>query len=361
MNRTLSLYLDLVRFLAAAVVVLSHIWPIMEPRFPLPWPGHDAVVVFFVLSGLVIAHTTSYPTRTAAEYVIHRLARVWSVAVPALVLGVIVSLLIARSGRLGASVPSLLVLLSTSLANTLGIAEIWLRDAEPPLNGAFWSLEFEVWYYIIFGLWVFSSPRFRIALAFAGAFVAGPKIVLLLPAWLMGVAVYRTRFKLSGRDAVGVFVLTLLLGILYFWYDIGIQIRLLMQSRYPDFESNLRGANVFVGDNILAVLVALNFLAVKSVDWNFSFGSHGVHSVRKLASYTFSTYLYHLPLFALIWDVAGLRSPLLVVTCLLVGIAILGSQTEKRANSVRRLLAHAPMGPLEQRGAEWVKLSIPAI
>lgn len=54
----LSLYLDAVRFLAALVVLLHHTWPLLFPDFPLPWPGHSAVVVFFVLSGYVIAHAS---------------------------------------------------------------------------------------------------------------------------------------------------------------------------------------------------------------------------------------------------------------------------------------------------------------
>ena len=82
----LSVYLDLVRFAAALTVMLHHVWPTVFPDRPLPWPGHDAVVVFFVLSGLVIAHAVDRPGRTVADYCQHRIARIGPVAFPALLL-----------------------------------------------------------------------------------------------------------------------------------------------------------------------------------------------------------------------------------------------------------------------------------
>ena len=65
MPESLSLYLDLVRFLATVAVLLFHLWPQWFPGFPLPWPGHAAVIVFFVLSGFVIAH--AYAERLKAQ------------------------------------------------------------------------------------------------------------------------------------------------------------------------------------------------------------------------------------------------------------------------------------------------------
>ena len=61
MNRGTSAYLDLLRFLCAAIVILVHAdWLQIDGRLPLVWrlpgAGHDAVIVFFVLSGFVIAH-----------------------------------------------------------------------------------------------------------------------------------------------------------------------------------------------------------------------------------------------------------------------------------------------------------------
>ena len=60
MQRTTSVYLDLLRFLAAAVVFAGHAYPQrLTGGVPALWRfwsfGNDAVMVFFVLSGFVIA------------------------------------------------------------------------------------------------------------------------------------------------------------------------------------------------------------------------------------------------------------------------------------------------------------------
>ena len=55
MTHRYSLYLDLVRALAAFVVVIDHAPPLFDMPGAPRW-GHQAVMVFFVLSGLVIGH-----------------------------------------------------------------------------------------------------------------------------------------------------------------------------------------------------------------------------------------------------------------------------------------------------------------
>ena len=83
----LSLYLELLRLLAATEVVLFHI-----NGFPLlgghraAWNafGHEAVVVFFVLSGFVIAFAAQTREHTPKAYAVSRLTRIYSVALPCL-------------------------------------------------------------------------------------------------------------------------------------------------------------------------------------------------------------------------------------------------------------------------------------
>lgn len=86
----LSLYLDLIRFLSAVVVVLHHTWPIVFPSFPLPWPGHSAIVTFFVLSGYVIAHSAR-PEVGLRAYAYNRIARILPVTLAAMMLSVAIS------------------------------------------------------------------------------------------------------------------------------------------------------------------------------------------------------------------------------------------------------------------------------
>ena len=101
MNKSVSLYLDLVRFLAAVIVVIVHA---NHERFtgglPILWRlsglGNDAVMVFFVLSGFVIAYVSDQKERSLEDYMVSRLARLYSVVVPALLLTVLLDWLGAR-------------------------------------------------------------------------------------------------------------------------------------------------------------------------------------------------------------------------------------------------------------------------
>jgi peptidoglycan/LPS O-acetylase OafA/YrhL len=97
MSPSLSLYLDLARVAAALVVLLSHCWLVLFPGYPLHWPGPPAVIVFFVLSGFVIAYVTDGRDRTIGQYALNRLSRLWSVALPALAFGFVVSRFVGTS------------------------------------------------------------------------------------------------------------------------------------------------------------------------------------------------------------------------------------------------------------------------
>ena len=55
--------------------------------------GNDAVMVFFVLSGFVIAYVADKKERTPRDYFVSRFARLYSVVVPALLLTAIADFL----------------------------------------------------------------------------------------------------------------------------------------------------------------------------------------------------------------------------------------------------------------------------
>jgi peptidoglycan/LPS O-acetylase OafA/YrhL len=71
------------------------------------------------------------------------------------------------------------------------LGEQWNAHRFPGSNSPYWSLGFEVWYYIAFGGFVFSPHRWRwIVVSIVLVFI-GPKVTLMFPVWLMGVATYR--------------------------------------------------------------------------------------------------------------------------------------------------------------------------
>src|ERR1039458_4334346 len=88
MSGLISIYLDLFRFLAAMGVFLSHAEQHAGAVGVLPkvYFDHKFVVIFFVLSGYVIAASAARADRTLANYSADRLARLSSVVIPALAL-----------------------------------------------------------------------------------------------------------------------------------------------------------------------------------------------------------------------------------------------------------------------------------
>ena len=89
MTKALSLYLDVLRFGAAFTVFLAH-YSVQRISGGFFWPsfayGHTAVLVFFVLSGFVIAWVTETRERGLEDYVLSRAARLYSVIIPAFII-----------------------------------------------------------------------------------------------------------------------------------------------------------------------------------------------------------------------------------------------------------------------------------
>lgn len=343
-NSGLSVYFDAVRFLAAVVVVLHHVWPLIMPSMPIPWPGHEAVVVFFVLSGYVIAFTTSDPDMRLRTYVEHRAARILSVAIPALLLAAVVlpfgagqSIPNAGPLRLGAD-----QFMFASFINGAFLGQSFGLNVAPPLNPSFWSLCYEVWYYVIFAAWTYSGKRWRIALTAVALAVAGFKIVMLLPVWLLGVWLFHRMPKMTQRQALFLFVASGLTAFAFFWADASRAIRDVVKALSPEFVASLKGSNQFIGDLILGILVTANFAAVASM------GSHlrplfkVERQVRYASSFTLSAYLYHMPLAVLIWNGMGARNAAGFLGLLTALIFALGMVTERRVKFFRRVLRRLP-------------------
>jgi peptidoglycan/LPS O-acetylase OafA/YrhL len=352
----LSVYLDLVRFGAAVVVVLSHAWPVLVPGHDLPWPGHQAVVVFFVLSWLVIAHASTRPGLSAGEYAIHRAARIWSVAIPALLLSLIAAAAVGTAGQLEApSVEGQFGAIPNLVLNAVFAGQLWFADVQPPFDSAYWSLNYEVWYYALFGAWFFLRGRPRVLTIVVIAAVAGPKILLLLPIWVLGVVLYRHQPALSERVALLIFLASAGLALLFVGLGAGIEVR---HALWPYGSGVLRllgGSNEFLTDWLFGLIVAANFAAAAQLGRYGDILLRFTSPIRAAAGHTFSAYLYHQPLLAFIVLVAGWRhwTGLLLLA---LGVAILAQCTEKQLPAVRRFLhaaasrfgVIAPASPLKR-------------
>jgi len=343
MPASLSLYLDLVRFLAAVAVLLFHLWPTWFPGFPLPWPGHAAVIVFFVLSGYMIAHAAHQPGATAASFVQHRAARILSVALPALLLSVAIAPLagiapIHSSGEMQFDAAAFWGRIAASLLFT---GQSWSLALTPPYNPPYWSLCYEVWYYVMYGIWMFAPARWRWPALLLAALIAGPKILLLAPVWLLGVLTWHARGRLPERAAVPVFFGCMLSGLLLFWFDVGVLLRDRMLVHWPQLSGLLHESALFLGDYLLGIAVAGNFLGAAALGQRMRPLFRLDQAIRLAASYTFSIYLYHMPLAVLLWNGFELRSPWLFIPSLAALLLLLGTLTERQLPLYRRALRRA--------------------
>jgi peptidoglycan/LPS O-acetylase OafA/YrhL len=337
-----------VRFGAAVVVVFSHAWPVLVPQFPLPWPGHEAVVVFFVLSGLVIAHAADRPGTTLASYAVNRAARILPVAVPALVLSAIAGLWIE-----GTDLGSVAWL---TLPNMVFLGQVWSFDFNPPVNGTFWSLNFEVWYYAIFGAALFARGPWRVIVPCLLGLAAGPKALMLLPTWLVGVAVYRWSPRIGERGALALVLLTAVFGAALALSGVPILLRGRLFAAAPDFMHQLGASNRFATDWLLALLVGLNFAAARSLGRFARPLEANARPIRALAGTTFTIYLFHAPLIAI--ALQGLKlPPVAVVPALVLAVYALALLFEKRLAVFRafgwRVLQLVTSGASQTR---WVAL-----
>jgi peptidoglycan/LPS O-acetylase OafA/YrhL len=304
MNKTFSLYLDVLRVVAALVVFLSHVghghlvggvlW-----RFTF-W-GHEAVMLFFVLSGYVIAYVTDTREGTIKDYAVARLARLYSVIVPAMVLTLLFDALGTRiapdsytSGRMMNSNvdPVLSYLLSLLMLN-----QSWDWVTHFGSNGAYWSIPFEFWYYVLFGVFVFLKGPWRWGTLLVAACVAGPHILILAPVWLLGVLLYRSRHLALGFKQFGGWLLAIAGGLVLL-VMLGWDVRHLGVGHFGGLPINSWAWDMLFGGAVCAHLWGLQAALQSSATPNLP--RWATVALQRMSGSTLALYLLHLPLIGLL-------------------------------------------------------------
>ena len=365
MNRPFSVYLDLVRFVAALLVYIWHSNQrfLSESILPASGYGHSAVIVFFVLSGFVIAFITDTKESTLADYSASRISRVFSVAVPALVL----TLLLDSAGRM--LYPAIYdypydQFLTRIVGSLLMANEVWFISITSFSNVPYWSICYEWWYYVTFAMVMFMPLRWGLPIAAATMLAIGPKLILLAPVWWMGVLLYRwRRLQSLSLGASWVMVAMSVVGIVMFHHFklMGAAEGWLEKMIGHERVYSLTFSKRVFADLLLALLVFINFAGMRNVA-----AAHGglllalAGPVRFFANYTFTLYLLHQPLF-LFWAAVIRGDPkapwywsgVTVLTMLSVGAV--GFLTETRRHALR-----AWMLPLFRRWeAGWACAIVP--
>ncbi len=351
MNRSFSLYLDAVRFIAACLVYVYHSNQrlLVADILPASHFGHSAVIVFFVLSGFVIAYITDSKENDWASYAASRLSRVYSVAVPALLLTVLLDAIGRQLYPALYNYPfdQFAVRL---LAGTAMLNEVWFVSITSFSNVPYWSICYEFWYYVAFGLLTFLPRRLAWPALSVLALLLGPKIVMLAPIWALGVLLYRWRAlqRLSTPQASVLAVVSVLGIVAFHALDVEGQISAWFEVQIGAYwHTQLTFSKFFLADYLLGLLVLMNFAAMRqlapllgAVLLPFE------RPIRFLAAYTFTLYLLHQPLF-LFWaavlrgDPNGYGYWLATTALVALSVWLVGLFTENKRHALRAwLLVH---------------------
>ena len=353
MKLRFSLYLDLIRFTAALAVFLEHLAsdPLTYGVLPawLLHGGAPAVIVFFVLSGYVIAHVTGTTETTARAYVAARVSRLYSV-VP------IVLLLTFMFDRIGMTLEPELY----TIPKVLMKPESWagyvsslffvneyqvfgFNGIAPGTNNPYWSLSFEATYYVAAGLALFAPRRLSIPLALVVFMLAGRTIFALFPSWLLGFVVARSAVGanlsrssaalVALASAAAVFASPLIVAHLphdnFGWQ--------FPWGRKP-FDRNL------IGDYVVAMAFASHVVAMRRLlDGSAGASRALTATIRWLGSLTFPLYCIHFPALCLLtalspWSNETWPHALLLVAGTFTLAAMLTYATEVLRRTLRRML-----------------------
>lgn len=339
MNTATSQYLDLVRFIAAGFVFLSHTTG-HRISGGLLWQfgsyGHEAVIVFFVLSGFVIGYTTDIREQSVTKYAVARIARIYSVAIPALFVTFVLDH-IARS--INPSLYSSAYGYEGSheffqfLSGLFFTNELWGYHTPVGSDWSYWSLGYEVWYYVLFGIMVFTVGWWRLVGILIIAVLTGPKICLMFPIWLLGLAGYKICSRATIPPVVGLllFFASFLGGYCYEHWFIYLKsgIQSVEFGEIPKYYT-------------IAALCFLNIVGFRSLSARLpSSENSATGTIRWLAGATFSLYLFHEPLVRFLATLSpfapgSLEGRILVLGGTIAGVFLAAEATERRKTIWRR-------------------------
>lgn len=372
MNRTLSGFIDFSRWAAAFCVVFGHAGALLISYehidsfamrvFAFATSlGHDAVIVFFVISGFLVGGVTleRWLNRGAqfSDYIISRFSRIYIVLIPALAMGYMLDVIGMHYFNDAAIYTDPKALGIGSLVNTStrldpktyvgnllmlqGVSVTSLGS-----NSPLWSLAYEWWYYCLFFIvlaGVFSKGWARVAWWACGLpllLKLPGEIVLWMTIWLMGVATFFVCTAVRVRACVVVVLLVLTMCVaVTSWGDIE-------SGRLQVSDSLLRS---FSHDLLVGVGYSLCLVAVSRGKRGFPWAAFN----QWAAGFSYSMYLLHFPVLLLLVAASNhifgvrLSKPLsitsfaflaLIVVLVYVVGYLFSLVTEKHTNSLRKTL-----------------------
>ena len=313
------IWFDLIRGLSALAVCAGHlravmftdyadlqaVGPIAGGFYFLTGLGHEAVMVFFVLSGFFVGGSVlGRRDRFAfSDYLVARLSRLWMVLIPALLFTALADAFIrsALPGLLAGEYHSILSSgpapdggysgsIGTFLANLF-----FLQTLVCPVfgtNGPLWSLANEFWYYMLFPLLMTGlgvvRRRCTTRLLLLGLFclIAAFTFRLLggFMIWLLGVGVYLIYRKKKGR--FNRWMVLLSAGLFGF-------------SLVDSKAGILHTALGISSDLEIGLCFSLFLISLKDQSVEGAWGNRAAFIARWLSEVSYTLYVFHFPL--MIW------------------------------------------------------------
>ena len=380
MSPRLSSFLDVSRWVAAFVVAFSHVRHLMlvdyrnaastdliaKGFYLMGGLGHEAVMVFFVISGYLVGGLTitRYKERgfDLRDFGAHRFSRIYTVLLPALIIGGLLDIVGAAAFNATAlytapqslQINSLYYPVINNLTWPVFFSNLGMMEGilTPHLgsNGALWSLAYEWWYYVLFAAAMIAATTKSLSMRAAAALLI-VALCLLLPVRLMGLGIV----WLLGIGAA------VYAGSKYWkppaWVGIVIFLGALAYARVTTAESSGAPEMATIArDIVIGLGYALWIVALAKPAPAIAFAP--LHA--KLASFSYSLYLVHLPMMlfavAALHDLFGLGFQLqptflnlLASTALLAFLCAyawaFSLLTEAHTNTVRRTLMRRAQRP----------------
>ncbi|BDT73274.1 hypothetical protein os4_28220 [Comamonadaceae bacterium OS-4] len=321
MNPNLSSFLNMSRWLAAFLVVIAHIrhliWVdyaevvqktvLVKGIYFVTGLGHEAVVIFFVISGFLVGGLTlskwleSEPDLGA--YASARVSRIYIVFIPALFIGLGLdwfglhwfntSELYTDAAKYSMSVhPDIAADMTfTTLVGNLFMMQNILVGTFGS-NAPLWSLAYEWWYYCLFGLFAFTftaKSNSRIVFGLLGitlTFLLPSKILLWGCIWALGLVAHIWLKSKAWRPSA--------------WLGIGTFCITMIASRLSHSSENTTDTNSYLiefsRDFFLATGFVVALVSTSRLDMKMPLSKLSAW----LAEFSYSTYLIHFPVLLLI-------------------------------------------------------------
>lgn len=331
LSASVSAHLDVIRSVAAWAVMWGHLRALffidyqeLSPRSPLLKAvyfvtgfGHEAVMVFFVLSGFLISssilRSQASGTWSWAGYAISRCTRLYVVLIPGLLFGALWDFtgksLFAASHLYSsplASFADLIVQKELNVPNFLGnllfLQTIFCNTFGS--NGPLWSIANEFWYYVLFPLGLMASQAWlrkargqALALIFLALCIAamlGPEKMIGFLIWLAGfvLVIACARIPISTRPG----------QLAYLSLSAALLAACLVFAR-------LENLGPLVSDLAVGLAFSTFLFAVLQLDFRVVRDGVYLRSAHLFAGFSYSLYVLHFPflLFLRAWLVPGQR------------------------------------------------------